>query len=260
MLTPCPISSTAPRQSTTRTRSRSRSTTDSPTRTASLAAGAGMARHSVERRGRKSSDGTEMVARNFGGGWLHVFAPTVVLNLRGGVATEGLPLRSADACGGRGRPRRSGLPRHGEVRGLASCPDQALGHVRHSRRLATKNPDLQRRGRPDRRERRAHAQVRRPVDGGRTVPGQHGPGLPLRRPGDRRPPESGRHRRFAGVGATRPAVELRRLPARRRHDPLPRPDLFLLRAGRVARQFAADPQLRPAVRLQPAPSRSSTRE
>ena len=45
-----------------------------------------MARHSVERRGRKSSDGTEMVARNFGGGWLHVFAPTVVLNLRGGVA------------------------------------------------------------------------------------------------------------------------------------------------------------------------------
>ena len=45
-----------------------------------------MARHSVERVGRKASDGSEMVARNFGGGWTRVLGPKVVLNLRGGVA------------------------------------------------------------------------------------------------------------------------------------------------------------------------------
>ena len=45
-----------------------------------------MARNSVERIGRKASDGSEMVARNFGGGWIHVFGPKVVLSLRGGVA------------------------------------------------------------------------------------------------------------------------------------------------------------------------------
>ena len=45
-----------------------------------------MARQSVEHIGQKSSDGSDMVATNFGGGWLHVFDPTVVLSLRGGVA------------------------------------------------------------------------------------------------------------------------------------------------------------------------------
>ena len=45
-----------------------------------------MARHSVDHRGQKSSDGSEMVATSFGGGWIHVFDPTVVLSLRGGVA------------------------------------------------------------------------------------------------------------------------------------------------------------------------------
>ena len=45
-----------------------------------------MARNSVKRIGQKSSDGSDMVARNFGGGWLHAFNPTVALNVRGGVA------------------------------------------------------------------------------------------------------------------------------------------------------------------------------
>ena len=45
-----------------------------------------MARHSVEHRGQKSSNGSEMVARNFGGGWLHVFGPNMALSVRGGVA------------------------------------------------------------------------------------------------------------------------------------------------------------------------------
>ena len=45
-----------------------------------------MTRQSLEHRGQKSSDGSDMVARNFGGGWLHIFDPTIALNLRGGVA------------------------------------------------------------------------------------------------------------------------------------------------------------------------------
>ena len=45
-----------------------------------------MMRGSVERIGQKSSHGSDMVARNFGGGWLHVFDPAVALSLRGGVA------------------------------------------------------------------------------------------------------------------------------------------------------------------------------
>ena len=45
-----------------------------------------MARQSIEHIGQKSSDGSDMVASNFGGGWLHVFDPTLALSLRGGVA------------------------------------------------------------------------------------------------------------------------------------------------------------------------------
>ncbi|MDE0105020.1 MAG: TonB-dependent receptor [Bryobacterales bacterium] len=45
-----------------------------------------LARHSVEHIGQKSSNGSDMVATNMGGGWLRVFGPTVALSLRGGVA------------------------------------------------------------------------------------------------------------------------------------------------------------------------------
>ncbi len=45
-----------------------------------------LARQSVQHMGQKSSDRSEMVANNIGGGWFHVFGPTVALSLRGGVA------------------------------------------------------------------------------------------------------------------------------------------------------------------------------
>ncbi len=45
-----------------------------------------MTRRSLAHTGQKSSNGSDMVSRNFGGGWLHIFDPTVALSLRGGVA------------------------------------------------------------------------------------------------------------------------------------------------------------------------------
>ena len=53
-----------------------------------------LARHSVERIGQKASDGSEMLARNFGGGWTRVLGPKVVLNLRGGVARRDFRLNA----------------------------------------------------------------------------------------------------------------------------------------------------------------------
>ena len=45
-----------------------------------------MSRRSTDPSGYKSSNEIRMLARNFGGGWLHIFNPTAALSLRGGIA------------------------------------------------------------------------------------------------------------------------------------------------------------------------------
>ena len=204
--------------------------------------------------------------RNFGGGRFHTFSPSMILEVRGGVATQ--PTEE----------RRSSIPPASIRSGAWPCPSwiasratsspvsaaapRHLGRTCRPRRTGTARaaePELERGRRPDLAARQAQRQGRLPDAADLPPADEPVRRAALQRRGDARPERHLHHRRSPGLRAARLAHPDPGVRARPGLHRLPHLDPVGLHPGPVGDQAEPDVDLRPALRLRHARGRRTGR-